>query len=269
MSSGSTRLPFADYLAHLRSDSARFHAVLASVPSHAPVPSCPDWDADDLLFHLAVVQSFWATVVRDQASREAAEAVNPDRPRDRDALQQLGTRASAELERALAASDPATPAWSWWPADQTVGFTFRRQAHEALIHRVDAELTSGQRTSLEPALAADGVDEVLERMYGGPPAWGTFTPDPSRIVRFTSADTGHTWTVTVGRFVGTHPRTGTAYDEGCLAPAAMDAEVSAEVVGTAADLDCWLWRRPAVGEVQTSGDQTTLDALSDTMAGGV
>ena len=58
----------------------------------------------------------------------------------------------AELERA----DPAEPAWSW-SAEQTVGFTFRRQAHEALIHRLDAEQTAGDVTPLDAALASDGV----------------------------------------------------------------------------------------------------------------
>ena len=39
-------------------------------------------------------------------------------------------------------ADPAEPAWTW-SAEQTVGFTLRRQAHEALIHRLDAEQTAG------------------------------------------------------------------------------------------------------------------------------
>ena len=48
-----------DYLDHLRSDSDRFIDVLRRAPGDAPVPSCPDWDADDLLWHLGGVQWFW------------------------------------------------------------------------------------------------------------------------------------------------------------------------------------------------------------------
>src|SRR5665811_2356206 len=41
-----------DYLSHLALDSARFVEVLRQAPSGARVPTCPDWDADDLLWHL-------------------------------------------------------------------------------------------------------------------------------------------------------------------------------------------------------------------------
>ena len=44
-------------------------------------------------------------------------------------------------------------------------------------HRVDAELTAGERTAMDPALSTDGVDAVLRVMYGGVPPWGTFTPE--------------------------------------------------------------------------------------------
>jgi len=48
-----------DYRAHLAEESARFAEVIAEVPPDARVPSCPDWSADDLLWHLAEVQWFW------------------------------------------------------------------------------------------------------------------------------------------------------------------------------------------------------------------
>ena len=44
----------------------------------------------------------------------------------------------------------------------------RRQAHEALVHRVDAEQTAGLPvTDPGVALAADGVDEMLGVMVSG------------------------------------------------------------------------------------------------------
>ena len=72
--------------------------------------------------------------------------------------------ASQALVAALREADPDDAAWTW-SKDQTVGFILRRQAHEALIHRLDAELTAtGHFSELEPALAADGVEKVeLER----------------------------------------------------------------------------------------------------------
>ena len=59
-------LPFPAYLAHIRTESARFREVLADCDPAARVPACPDWDADDLLWHLASVQAFWAEVVRSR-----------------------------------------------------------------------------------------------------------------------------------------------------------------------------------------------------------
>jgi hypothetical protein len=54
-----------DYLDHLARESARFVAVLRDTAPGARVPSCPDWDADDLLWHLAEVQWNWGTIVRE------------------------------------------------------------------------------------------------------------------------------------------------------------------------------------------------------------
>ncbi|WP_238993563.1 hypothetical protein [Nocardioides caldifontis] len=66
-----------------------------------------------------------------------------------------------------------------WAEDRTVGYIRRRQAHEALIHRLDAELTAGTVTALDPTLASDGVDEALDVMFGGCPPWGSFEPATS------------------------------------------------------------------------------------------
>ena len=57
----------------------------------------------------------------------------------------------------------------------------RRQPHEALIHRVDAELAAGAPTGLDEALATDGVDEILTVMIDchDIPVWSRFEPDGS------------------------------------------------------------------------------------------
>lgn len=49
-----------DYLGHLAGNPARFVKVLAQAPTGRRVPTCPDWDADDLLWHLGQVQWCWA-----------------------------------------------------------------------------------------------------------------------------------------------------------------------------------------------------------------
>ena len=68
------------------------------------------------------------------------------------------------------------------PTGGTVGWVLRRQAHEALVHRVDAEQTAGLPvTDPGVVLAADGVDEMLGVMVSGLPEWASFTPDGQRV----------------------------------------------------------------------------------------
>jgi len=259
-----------DYLAHLSRESARFAAAIADAPPAAPVPSCPDWTADDLLWHLAEVQWFWGTIVREGVDGEAAEAMKPPRPGERAALAQFFDHASRDLAAALAAAPPDTAAWTW-SDDHTVGFIRRRQAHEALIHRLDAELTADCRTVMDQALSADGVDEALRVMFdGAPPEWGAITLEPGRTVRITATDAGTSWHVNLGRFTGTSPR-GQSYDEPALAVADVDpgTPVGAAVAGSAADLDAWLWGRPPLGSMERSGDPATLSGFDAVIATGI
>jgi len=261
-----------DYLGHLARESALFgHAADGAAPD-ARVPSCPDWTADDLLWHLAEVQWFWGTIVREGLDGAAAEARKPTRPQERPALMRFYLSASGDLGTALAAATPQTPAWTW-SDDKTVGFIRRRQAHEALIHRVDAELTAGHRRSLmDPALSADGVDEALRIMYGGdPPAWGTFAADGLRTLRIQAADTGDSWLATLGRFSGTDPDEGKSYDQPAIAVPAADpgTDATATIRGTADDLDCWLWQRPPDTPLERSGDRGVLADFDALIADGI
>ena len=75
----------ARYLAHIRDESARFREVLTVADPAARVPGCPDWDADDLLWHLTTVQQFWATMVIDRPSGPD-DYEEPTRPDLRDDL---------------------------------------------------------------------------------------------------------------------------------------------------------------------------------------
>ena len=275
---GSTGI---DYLAHLARDSARFVQVLRKTPAEARVPTCPDWDADDLLWHLSEVQWFWGTIVgRGLTAHADVEAVEAgDRPGDRDGLLALFDRVSRELHHHLSTTSPDTPAWTW-ADEQSVGFIRRRQAHEALIHRLDAELTAGDRTPMDADLSTDGVDEVLRIMYGGAPPWGLFTPDPTQTVRVRATDTDRSWMLTLGQFTGADEDR-TAVDELDLRVATSDGGASgsgardtgdaaaASVSGAAADLDCWLWHRPPVGPVERTGDPLVLERLDQTIAPGV
>jgi uncharacterized protein (TIGR03083 family) len=262
--------PNLDYLAHLAQESARFLEVIAEAPPDARVPSCPDWSADDLLWHLSEVQWFWGTIVRDGLTGEKAEQRKPKRPGGRAALLSFYRRASHDLSEVLAAVPAPTPAWTW-SEDHTVGFIRRRQAHEALIHRVDAELAADDRSPVDPRLGADGADEALRIMYGGDaPVWGTFTANSDTALRLHATDTGDSWLVTLGRFTGTGPGDQTSYDEpGIQVTRDPGTGIAASISGNAADLNCWLWRRPSLMPLERSGDPELLGAFDALIAPGI
>jgi uncharacterized protein (TIGR03083 family) len=261
-----------DYLDHLARESARFAAALRDAPPDADVPTCPDWKADDLLWHLAEVQWFWGTIVREKVTEtERANQLDaPTRPDDRAGLFDFYDQASRDLGSTLAGTPPDTTAWTW-ADEQTAGFIRRRQAHEALIHRVDAELTAGARTAMDTALSCDGVDEVLRVMYGGAPPWGEFRPEDASTVRVRATDTGDSWFLTLGHFTGTDPDDGVHHDGPDLRVADTDpgTAAAAELTGGAADLNCWLWHRPGVGAVARTGDEQVLAAFDTAIAPGI
>ena len=264
------------YLTHLARDSARFVEVLRQTPPESRVPTCPDWDADDLLWHLAGVQWFWGTIVgRGLTAGADVDALdNGGRPVDRDDLLAFYDQASRDLHQILSTTPDDKPVWTW-SDDHTVGFIRRRQAHEALIHRLDAELTAGDRTPMDPELSTDGVDEALYFLGSGVSQKGRFTPDPTKTVRVRTTDTGRSWLATLGQLTGTEGEgvvaDSTVHDKPGFAVAHFDSggPTAATLSGAAADLDCWLWHRPPTGEVERNGDPQVLQCFDQIIAPGI
>lgn len=261
-----------DHGTAIRDDSQRLRSVLGSADPDLTVPSCPDWTVDDLVWHLAEVQWFWATVVaRRLDSPGDAEAGKPPRPDGHDDLLDLSAVATDRLLGALADIDDDEPVWSWNGAG-TGAWVRRRQAHEALIHRVDAELVTGVDSHLDPVLAADGVDEVLTEMFGLVPAWGRFVDHDHHVVVATT-DVTRAWHVSVGRWLGTSPRSGRAHDRPVLHvvtnPDDRRPEVSTAVTGPASDLDRWLWSRTGEDALELDGDPAVLAAFRAIVNDGI
>ena len=259
-----------DHLRHVTAESARFQALLKVVDPAAPVPTCPGWDAADLVWHLTEVQAFWGRVVQ-QRPAHPGELQGEDlvRPGDHAALLDLAERSSKELVATLRRTPPDTPVWTW-ADDHSAGFVLRRQAHEALVHRVDAECTVGQRTPLDPNLAADGVDEALRVMLGGTPEGTRLSVDTPATVRLRCTDTGDSWLVTLARFDGTDEQ-GAPHSGPTLVVAAEDNDLpaAATISAAAGDLDCWLWGRPPLGEVNLAGDVRVLGGLREIVGSGI
>jgi uncharacterized protein (TIGR03083 family) len=260
------RIEYPTYLDHIRSESARFREVLAAADPAARVPACPDWDAADLLWHLAEVQLFWSRVVRLRPAGpddpEIAALPEAERPDSYAELLETFDDFSHALATELDRAGPSAHAWHWSP-EQAVGTSFRRQAHEALIHRLDAEQTAGvEPAAFDPHLAADGVAELFEVMFGGEaPAWGRIERGADRVaVELT--DLGETLWVEPCTFLGTDPESGRNYAGPHLLLVDDPGQPAASTVrGTAADLDTWLWKRRDQTGIEVSGDRTTYDAF--------
>ena len=190
-----------DRIAIIDAESQRLADVLSSTDPDARCPTCPDWTASDLLWHLTEVHYFWAGVlgqrVRSEAELPAVEQAKPERPSASADLVTLRAEATAALLRELANRGDAEPCWSWWPPDQTVGFTRRMQTYEATMHRVDAELTAGVPISpIADDVAAGAVDHAVDVMWGWMPDGATYRVDS--VVELVATDTDARWLVEVG-----------------------------------------------------------------------
>lgn len=224
---------------------ARQTAALAAAAEgrlEAPVPWCPGWRVAELVDHLSEVQRFWCDVVENR--RQRREDISPLRPPD--GTDPVGWLAEGgeRLAAALAAADPGEPVWTW-ASDQTAGFVQRRQAHEAAVHRWDGEKAVGEATPIDPALAADGLDEFFEVHI---PMNDTVVTGDGESIAIVPSDAGDPWGVRLGPG-GPKIRRGAA---------AGDAVLS----GPAADLLLVMWRRLPVTTVRLNGDPAAWERLN-------
>ncbi len=115
---------FARLRGHLEHEFRLLRAAITVAEPEEPVPSCPEWTANQLAHHVA--HTYLHKVV----------AIREDRPRD--------------------------AAATWYGPDHTVGFWIRRMCHETVVHRVDAELVAGLELAPIPDdIALDGIDEFV------------------------------------------------------------------------------------------------------------
>ena len=256
-------------LAVIRDEARRFARVLAGVNPDAPVPTCPEWTASDLLWHLAEVHWFWANILArgalTDADVEQIDETKPARPETTEELLAFRAVSTDALLDQLAKLDDAEQRWTWVPHNQTVGFTRRMKTFEATMHRVDAEVAAGVAvTPLDPGLAAAAVGHAIDYMWGWIPDWATYTP--VAVVAFEASDTGDRRLAEVGRWRGTGPDSGKAFDWPCARPV-TEGEASASAVAPAEHLALWCWRRG--GSAEVTGAPDAVAALMAVVENGI
>ncbi|WP_407285378.1 maleylpyruvate isomerase family mycothiol-dependent enzyme [Streptomyces sp. BP-8] len=252
-------LPYDTYRQAIEREALRFADVAKGADPATPVPSCPDWTLADLTRHVGAVHRWFSALltqlVQEPPRSRDVELGLPEHPADYADWLAAGVPAVADV---LRKTDPQAPMWAWG-ADQHARFWARRMLFETLVHRVDAERAVGRESDIEPALAADGVDEFLVNL----PSAGFFAPAVAKlrgngetlVFQCTEPDggTGEEWRVRL------EP------DGFRLLPrAAADAtpsEAQTVVRGQAADLLLLLYKRRSYQEAafDISGEVATLD----------
>lgn len=259
------------FLSCLEADYRRIREV---VPGYldARVPTCPDWTVADLTRHVGEVYLHKVECMREGAMRETDWP--PAGLGDEEPLALLD-RSYTELVAELTTRNPADRGGTWYAPDPTVGFWFRRMAQETVIHRIDAELGTGERIAPIPDdLAIDGIDELLKVFVAySVTAWTDYFTDalansPARTYKIQTTPTadspGVTW------LVRTSPGHFTA--EGGPVAGGGPAEIPADaptpnpdvtITGTPTDVLRWSWNRETPGEPSRVKIEGTPEALAE------
>jgi uncharacterized protein (TIGR03083 family) len=243
----STSLTLDEHLAALERSGGRLGDCAREAGLDAAVPTCPAWAVRDLVAHQAMVHR-WATahVRGEPADAVASDADILETVPDLLAYYDEGLAslvralrdAPADLDAFTFLKDPPAPREFW----------ARRQAHETTMHMVDARAAelgrhpSASEAEIDPALAVDGVDELLR---------GFFSRGKSKLFEGTAFtvvvapnDADRRWVVRVDERLSVDAGDGDAPD------------ADARLTGSAAALYLGLWNRG--DEIEADGKPEVL-----------
>jgi uncharacterized protein (TIGR03083 family) len=226
-------------------EGERLAQAAAEAGPDAKVPTCPEWTVRDLVQHQGGVHRWAAIYVREARTEpidDDLEVVVGGWPADADLVPWFREGYGLLID-ALRGAPADLDCYTFLRAPSPLAMWARRQAHETAIHRVDAESAVGRLTPHTPALAGDGIDELLTCF--APRRSGRYRLDPARTMDVHATDTGATWSVEVGADRITTVRS---------ASEAPDLVVR----GVAPDLYLWLWNRAGTDRLSTEGDESLL-----------
>lgn len=242
------------YLELIEQDGRRLAAAAAAGDLDAAIPTCPGWDVRECVTHTGMVYRHKVACIRLQRRPVEADGVEQEPPPGVELLAWFDASLDALLAE-LRERGPDAPAYTWWPADQTVGFWFRRMAQESAVHRLDVEDGRGTPTPIDTELAVDGVDEVLELFLADdwasldPKEWEGVDPHAGAGGTVAVRTGGQVWRSTLG--AETIPLT------------RGDGPAEATVTGEPEAVLLWLWGRRPDDVVSLEGDPALLAAYRD------
>lgn len=140
-------------------------AVATACVSHldSPVQHCDGWTVSDLAIHLGNVQWFWNDVMQRSALTLADVQHPPGPPQGADVATYLRGETS-QLITSLSERADDHHIWTWWEAEQNLGWLLRRQVLEAAVHGWDANNAVGEPAALPVDIAVLGLTEFCEVM---------------------------------------------------------------------------------------------------------
>jgi uncharacterized protein (TIGR03083 family) len=189
-----------DHLAFCDAASAeveRFAALVDGADLTTPVPTCPDWTLADLIGHTGGIHRWAAWHVANLApARVSTSDIGIEVPDDPAALPGWLADGAEPMADVFRAADPDAEMWAWG-MPKRARFWARRMLHETAVHCVDAELAMGLSPHIDAAVAADGVDELLDNL----PEAGYFAPNVNELrgngetIAFEASDVDASWQI--------------------------------------------------------------------------
>ncbi len=146
-------------------ENRAFADLFGDADESTPVPTCPGWTLQQLLRHVGRGDRWAAQIVRERLDHpldpRTVEGGKPP-PDPADAASWL--RGGAQrLVDAVELTGVETPVWTFL-GTRPANWWVRRRLHETAVHRADAAIALGAEFALDPAIAADGITEWLERV---------------------------------------------------------------------------------------------------------
>lgn len=163
-----------------------------------PVPTCPGWNAGQLVRHLGGGLRWAEEIVRTRATQPPPDTHFRDlsgyTDEDPAVVGPWLVEGAGLLADALRAAGPDAGVWTPIPG-LGMGFWARRWAYETLVHRADAALALGAEFTAHADVAMDAIDEWME--LDALPFHFEVNPGkrallgPGRTLAFHATDPGH------------------------------------------------------------------------------